>query len=130
VPVSSITASSSLQSNAALVISCHGSKDAFERVILALTPIADFRALMQNKLPRKTLSRGDQRDRFESTSLPAATTSASEPQRSAAEGPKWAQPSRADRGRRFLDPEIEEPIKCYTSVPSASMRASSTSTPR
>jgi hypothetical protein len=47
-PASSMTANSSSQSRAAVIISCHGSEEAVER-ILALVPIADFRVLMQDK---------------------------------------------------------------------------------
>ena len=42
----------------------------------------------------------------------------------------WAQPSQTDRGTKFLDADAEELMRCYTSVPSASASASSTSTPR
>ena len=44
-----MTASSSAQSRAAQAISCHGSVEAVERVTLALIPVADGCALMQDK---------------------------------------------------------------------------------
>jgi hypothetical protein len=44
-----MTASSSAQSRAALAISCHGCVEAVERPILALIPVTDGCALMQDK---------------------------------------------------------------------------------
>ena len=50
-----MTANSSAQSRAAQAISCHGCVEAVERVTLALIPVADGCALMQDKRIRLLL---------------------------------------------------------------------------
>ena len=57
-------------------------------------------------------------------------TSALEEPRDLTDRPPWAQFSRPIVAKSSPPAEVEELVRCYTSVPSASARASSISTPR